>query len=71
MCVYSNTNIISQGIGHDLAEMIDTIMCVIGSLIVIFAIDWKLSLCMIWIVPLMLGGCHIFAKVCFSSTELI
>jgi ABC-type multidrug transport system fused ATPase/permease subunit len=60
----SNIETIEKGIGFEFILLTSTLLCITGSIIASFFVNWQLTLIMLCIIPFVIGSSFVFDKVC-------
>ncbi|CAF4872989.1 unnamed protein product [Rotaria socialis] len=66
--LFDNIAKIEKGIGIELLILIATITGIFGCLIMSFAVNWKLTMIMLFLIPLVIGSSLVFSKLTANET---
>ncbi|CAF1544603.1 unnamed protein product [Adineta ricciae] len=66
--LFDNIAKIEQGIGFEFLLLLDMLVRIIGSMVICFVINWKLTLIMLSVLPLVIGASVIFSKIIANET---
>ncbi|CAM4797984.1 unnamed protein product [Rotaria magnacalcarata] len=66
--LFDNIEKIEKGIGFELLILVATLFGLIVYIVASFIVDWKLTLIMLLLLPLVIGSSYIFSKVIASET---
>ncbi|CAF4336061.1 unnamed protein product [Rotaria socialis] len=66
--LFDNIEKIEKGIGFELLILVATLLGFIVYIVASFIVDWKLTLIMLLLLPLIIGSSYIFSKVIASET---